>query len=304
MKKISVVIVNWNGKDDTVSCLSSLGKLHKNNYILDIVVVDNGSGDGSVADFRKKFREVTVLENKENLGFCEGNNIGIRYALDHTADFVWLLNNDTTVDGNALEGLVAIFHDSRVGITGSKIYFSPGREFHTTRYLAADRGRVIWYGGGLIDWNNMYASHRGVDEVDTGQFDDVCETSFVTGCSMMVKREVFQKIGFFDDKFYLYLEDLDFCLRAKRAGFTLMYSPKSVVWHKNAASTDNAGNELHDYYLTRNRLLIGMRYASIRTKIALFREGISLMIHGSPIRRKAIRDALLFRFGNRYQWKK
>lgn len=291
MTSVAIILVNWNGKNDTLKCLVSLGKLKAQSSKLKIIVIDNGSTDDSVDAIHEKFPKVDIIETGENLGFAGGNNVGIRKALEARADFVWLLNNDTIVDNNALEALVDAFGERRVGIAGSKIYFTPGREYHKERYGQIDRGRVLWYAGGVIDWQNMYASHRGVDEVDRGQYDVTQETAFVTGCSMMIRGDVFDKAGLLDEKFFAYLEDVDFCLRVKRAGYKLLYVPKSIIWHKNAGSSA-VGSQTHQYYMTRNRLLVGMRYASLRTKFALIREAIRLIIGGPAIRRKAVIDFL------------
>lgn len=288
--------MNWNGNTDTRECLMSLENLKSQTSDFNIILVDNASQDNSVKDVQKEFPTVDIIRNNENLGFTGGNNIGIKRALDQGADLVWLLNNDTTIDKIALQALVGSFDDVRVGIAGSKIYFSPGREFHKNRYKKSEQGNVLWYAGGVIDWQNMYASHRGTDEIDNGQYDIAEETPFVTGCSMMVKREVFEKVGLLDEKFFAYLEDLDFCLRAKQAGYKLIYVPRSIIWHKNAGSS-GVGSQLHQYYMTRNRLLVGMRYAQPRTKLALLREGIGYMIAGPAVRRKAIVDGLLGRYG-------
>lgn len=291
MTNISIILVNWNGKEDTLACLASLRKLKVKSLKLKVIVVDNGSTDNSVEVIREKFPDVEVIETGKNLGFAGGNNVGIRKALEDGADFVWLLNNDTSVDENALIALLEAYKDPRVGIAGSKIYFAPGHEFHKDKYQKNELGKVIWYAGGLIDWQNVYASHRGVDEVDTGQYDTVMETPFVTGCSMMVKKQVFEKVGLLDEKLFAYLEDLDFCLRAKQVGYTLLYEPQSKLWHKNAGSS-GVGSDTHQYYMTRNRLFIGMRYASLRTKFALIREAIRFIIGGPAIRRKAVIDFL------------
>lgn len=301
--KITIVIVNWNGKDDTVVALDSLKKIDKRGYDLSVFVVDNGSTNDSVGVINKAHPWVTLIETGKNLGFTGGNNIGIKEALRQKADFVWLLNNDTIADKDALS-IVRAFDDQRVGVAGSKIYFAPGHEYHKDRYTKKDRGKVIWYAGGIVDWANMYASHRGVDEVDSGQYDKEEETAFITGCSMIVRREVFENIGLLDDAYYLYLEDLDFCLRAKRAGYKLLYCPKSIIWHINAGSSGGAGNPLHDYYLTRNRLRIGMRYAPGRTKFALLKEAIGFAAHGPQEKRKAVLDAVLGRFGKQYEPRK
>ena len=303
MKKVCIIIVNWNRKDDTLRCLTSLQKISRGGNSVEMVVVDNASTDGSVGVITEKFPSVTLLVNKANEGFTGGNNRGMKYAYKKRADFVWLLNNDTFVDKNVLTGLLAGFNDKTVGVAGSKIYFAPGWEFHRDRYKASERGHVLWYAGGLVDWANMYASHRGVDEVDMGQYDAPVDAVFVTGCSLIIHRDVIQKIGYLDDRFFLYYEDLDYSLRARRAGFRILYCPRSILWHVNAGSSGGAGNSLHEYYLTRNRLLIGMRYAPLRAKLALIREAVRFLITGSAIKRKAVFDFALGRFGNRFSLK-
>jgi hypothetical protein len=300
MTHVGAVIVNWNGKDDTLACLATLKKVKKDGVALTVIVVDNGSTNDSVNVIKKAHPWVTLLATGENLGFTGGNNVGIKKALDLGCDLVWLLNNDTLVHPNVLS-FVDAFKDERVGIVGSKIYFAPGYEYHHDRYKEDERGKVIWFAGGRIDWDNMYASHRGVDEVDRGQYDAPADTDFVTGCSLIVRREVLDKIGNLDDKYFLYSEDLDFCMRAKKAGWRLLYYPKSIVWHVNAGSSGGAGNELHEYYMTRNRLLVGMRYAPGRTKAALIREATRFLMSGSPVKKQAVSDFLLGKWGKQYE---
>lgn len=303
MKTVAIIIVNWNGWRDTVRCLASLKKMDRKGLRVDVIVVDNGSTDDSVKKISAVLPHGTILTLPKNLGFTGGNNTGMKFAFLTGVDYVWLLNNDTLVDRNALD-LIDVFDDANVGIAGSKIYFAPAHEYHKDRYTAKERGKVFWYAGGKVDWANMIASHRGVDEVDTGQYNMTEDTPFVTGCSMMISKTVIEKVGFLDEKYYLYLEDLDFCLRAKRAGFRLLYYPKSVVWHLNAGSSGGAGNRLHDYYITRNRLLLGFRYASIRTKLALVRESMRLLREENSVKRQAIIDAFLSKWGKQYEPKK
>lgn len=300
--KIGIVIVNWNGKDDTVVLLDSLKKMKKGPAEVEVIVVDNGSTNDSVAVISAKYPWVRVIPTGHNLGFTGGNNVGIEYAYSHGADYIWLLNNDTVAHENALD--VSPFEDPDVGIVGSKIYFAAGHEYHKERYAKNERGKVFWYAGGVVDWDNVYASHRGVDEVDTGQYDRREETPFVTGCSLMIRRSVIERIGYLDDRFYLYLEDLDYCLRAKKAGNKLVYNPASIIWHVNAGSSGGAGNPLHEYYLTRNRLLIGMQYASVRTKFAIIREAVKFLVSGSRIKRRAVADAFFGKWGKQYEPKK
>jgi len=297
MTKVSIIIINYNGKENTLACLKSLKKLQATSYKLQAIVVDNGSSDGSVAAVKEEFPQVEIVELKQNAGFTGGNNVGIKLAMNRGADYILLLNNDTIASADFLSRLLAAAEkDSQVGITVPKIYFAAGYEFHKDRYRKSERDKVIWYAGGKIDWGNMYGSHRGVDQVDTGQFNAPQETDFATGCCMVVKAEVFEKIGFLDDRLFLYLEDLDFSLRAKQAGYKVVYVPQAHLWHKNAGSS-GAGSGLHDYYLTRNRLLIGWRYAPWRTKLALFRESLGRLFGGRKWEKIGIRDFYLGKFG-------
>ena len=299
MRKVFVVILNWNGKQDTIECLESVKKLGLGNWEMGIIVVDNASTDGSVEELEKRYKEIKILRNEKNLGYAEGNNVGIRWALKEGAEYILLLNNDTLVDKNLVSELLrAMEKGKKIGIVGPKIYFAPGFEYHHDRYQIGEKGRVIWYAGGKVDWQNVYASHRGVDEVDHGQFDEEDETDFVSGCAMMVKREVFGRIGLFNPKYFLYFEDNDLCQRAKKEGYKIFYVPKALLWHKNASSSEKPGSKIHEYYQTRNRFLFGLSYAPWRSKIALFRESLKFLIEDG-IRRKATIDFCLGRFGGR-----
>lgn len=296
MVRVSIVLVNWNSKASTLECLESIQSLNLKEINLLTIVVDNGSTDGSLGPIQQKFPKTKIIETGSNLGFSKGSNIGIVHGLNQKSDYIWLLNNDTVVHKLALQELIKGLSDLKAGIAGSKIYFYPKREFHFNRYSEKDRGKVLWYAGGTIDWFNLYAFHRGVDEIDSGQYDEVQTTDFVSGCSMFVKAEIFKRIGFLDELFYLYLEDVDFCIRAKKTGWALLFVPKSIIWHKNSGSS-GVGSNLHQYYMTRNRLLVGMRYASLRTKVALLREGLAYILRGPAVRRKAILHGLLHRYG-------
>jgi len=310
--KIAIVIVNYNGGGDTVECLTSLQEMHSsdNNFFqkqaeLQTIVVDNNSQDNSIDKIENWRAEITdgfnmkLLQLSENKGFAGGNNQGIKQALKNDCDYILLLNNDTLVKKDFLKILVKSAEGAKkVGILGPKIFFAPGYEFHKQRYKKKERGKVIWYAGGEIDWNNMYVKHRGIDELDKEKYNKKEETKFVSGCSLLMKKEVCQKIGLLDEKLFLYYEDFDFCLRAKKAGFSLIYEPKAVVWHKNAQSTMGSGSDLHQYYQTRNRLIIGMRYAPIKTKLALLKESFGF-IRKKGGRRQAVRDFSFHRWGKK-----
>jgi GT2 family glycosyltransferase len=278
-------------------CLKSLKQLKSTQFHLEIIVVDNASTDDSVSQIRLHYPDIILLNTEKNLGFTGANNLGITKALSLKSDYIWILNNDTVVDPYSLEYLVKTFKDRSVGIAGSKIYFMKHHEYHASRYKESELGKVLWYAGGLIDWNNVYGSHRGVDEVDIGQYDQDEETPFVTGCSMLISKECIEVVGGFDNKYFAFLEDVDLCIKAQYAGFKVMYISRSVVWHKNAGSTGGPGNTSHQYYMTRNRILLGLRFASLRTKLALMRESFRFLFKGTATQKKAVKDAILSRWG-------
>lgn len=274
--KIAVVIIKYGPEENLDECTKSL--------------------KSSVAD-GIEYQQIIVDNNKKNLGFSGGNNEGIKKALSWGADAVLLLNDDTKIEKLAMKHLAtALFSSPGIGMTVPKIYFYPGYEFHKNRYNDSERGKVIWYAGGVVDWQNVYGKHIGVDEVDHGQYDRAKETEFASGCCVLIKRNVFEHVGFFDERYFLYLEDMDLSVRAKRAGFNILYEPKAIVWHKNAQSS-GVGEGLHDYFFTRNRLLFGALYASFRTKFALLRESIKILLRGSKWKRRGVLDFYFGRFG-------
>jgi len=296
--KIVIIILNWNGKENTIACLESIKQLESKNYQLEVAVVDNASSDGSGDAIKNKFPKVTVIENKKNLGFSGGNNVGITYALENNANYVLILNNDTIVDKHLLNNLLEVaISNEKVAIVAPKIYFAKGYEFHKDRYEKNERGKVIWYAGGIMDWSNVIGHHRGVDEVDKGQYEKIEETDFASGCCMLIKGEVFKKVGMLDEKYFLYYEDSDLSEQTKRAGYSVIYAPKAILWHKNAGSAGGSGSSLQDYYITRNRLLFGMRFAPLRAKIALLKESMKLLIDGRDAQKKGILDFYFMRFG-------
>lgn len=300
MKSVSIIILNWKKPDLTIDCLRSIEKIKVDGFKLKTYIVDNNSDDGSVekiSAFIKNRLDCEVLVNDDNLGFAEGNNEGIRYCLDKKADYLVLLNNDTVVDKNLISGLLETSYENPdAALISPKIYFAKGFEFHKNRYSKSELGKVIWYAGGIIDWNNIYGSNFGVDEVDKGQFEKVQITDFATGACVLCKSEALKKIGLFDKKYYMYLEDMDLSQRAKKEGYRVLYTPKGLLWHKVSQSSVIGGN-LNDYFITRNRLLFGFRYASARTKFALYRESVKLLLGGREWQKKGALDFYVGRFG-------
>jgi len=297
--KVCVIILSWNRKDDTLETIDSLAKSNVDGFELEIMIVDNGSTDGSVEALKKlrnKYPKIRTIFNRENLGFAEGNNIGMRDALRRGFDYITLLNDDTFVDKDLVKN---IFLEHRrypdAGAISAKIYFVEGFEFKD-RYQKEDLGKVIWYAGGDIDWANVYGSNHGVDEVDNGQFDKAGETDFATGCFVMYKAKALREVGLYDKRYFAYMEDADHARRLKKSGWKVLYSPKGRLWHKVSQSS-GIGSELNDYYLTRNRMIFGMKYASMRTKFALFRESVKLLLNGRQWQKIGTRDFYLGRWG-------
>jgi len=243
--KVFIIILNWNGLKDTLECLDSVFKLDYVNF--EVIVVDNGSTDNSVEVIRQTYPQVILIENRENLGYAGGNNIGIRYALKHGADYVWLLNNDTIVNPDSLTNLVEVAEKNKeVGILGSKIYYYDKRD-------------ILWFAGAYIDWNRAISPHIGLNQKDKGQYDIIMEVDRVTGCSMLVKRDVCDSVGLFDSDFFLYVEEVDWCVRAQKAGFKCIFVPTSIVYHKVSSTLKDVSYNYSlsfTYYNTRNFLYL------------------------------------------------
>jgi hypothetical protein len=238
--KVSIIILNWNGKDDTLECLGSLRGLEYGNY--EVIVVDNGSTDGSQEAISRGYPNVKLIKNKENMGFCVGNNTGIRSA---ESDYYLLLNNDTVVDPKFVKQLVLVGEsDRKIGILGPKMFFY-------------DRRNVFWFAGGFMKRCHGTV-HRGFNELDAGQYDNVEDMDFISGCALMVKKEVIDKIGLLDEEFFAYYEDVDWCLRARKAGYRVVYVPKSVIWHKCSVAW-NRNRGLAAFHGEKNVLLLARK---------------------------------------------
>lgn len=278
MPKASIVILTFNSQAVITDCLNSV--LHSDTPIHRIIVVDNNSSDKTVdiikrsdlqreAESRPKaetkegqtFQEIIkLIENKENLGFSAGNNVAIKYAMEDESDYVFLLNPDTTIKPDTLRILLdAEQSDSQIGIIGPKTLYPSGR-CHLPKVtpsqgeaLEESQGDRIMYAGGILDWQNVKNYHQGMGEIDCGQYDQFGETGFVSGAALFISRKVIEKIGFLDEKYFLYYEDADWCVRAKKAGFKIMYQPKAIVHHQESTATKK-GSPNYYYYFTRNRL--------------------------------------------------
>lgn len=255
LPKIVVVLLNWNGKKDTLECLSSLEKVDYPHF--QAIVVDNGSTDGSVKEIRERFASIPILENGKNLGFAGGNNPGIEWALRKRAEWIFLLNNDTIVDPYVLSAfLQAAKMQPNAKILGAKIL----------RYHQRD---VIDHFGGY--WNPSIAEFICPD---AGQKDhpyfEIKAADYVCGAALFMHRSVPETIGLLEPSFFLLWEETDFCARAKRAGFEICCVPDAVVWHKVSASFTGGKPHMH-YFWWRSRLLWIERNCSQQEKKLLYR---------------------------------
>lgn len=224
--RVAIIVVNWNRRDDTLYCLESLSHLRYPNYR--IILVDNASTDGSAEAVRGRFPDVKIIEADQNLRFAGGNNLGLKNALSKADDFSLLLNNDTAADPDFLNHLIeAAESGKRIGLVAPKILYH-------------DRPDVIWFAGGVLKPAWGYVRHFGLRQLDDGRFDQRREVSFLTGCCLLIHKEVIDEIGLLDENFYLYSEDADYCLRALGVGFKLIYEPKARIYHKVSSSTGGA----------------------------------------------------------------
>ena len=237
-----IIIVNWNGKEVLLACLESLSTIAYANHR--VVVVDNGSSDDSVNAVRNTFPDVVVLEMRQNLRFAGGNNAGMRYALEHGAEFLMLLNNDTTVDAQFLSRMVACLEsDAHIGMVAPKIYYH-------------DRPDVLWFAGGRLSLWTGSMSHIGIRERDTGQYDHRQEIQYATGCCILVTRTVVEHVGLLDESYHMYTEDADWSMRVRNAGYSIVYEPAARVWHKISVS---AGGHL-SWFKMRNKAYSNVKF--------------------------------------------
>jgi hypothetical protein len=238
---VAIIILNWNGCDDTMACLHSLQGLNYPDY--EIIVVDNGSTDNSIASIRMAFPQVRLIEAGANLGFVGGNNLGLDQADQTGADYSLLLNNDTEVAPDFLQQLIDVMEaDASVGATGPLTY-----------YFADPK--VIWSAGGEVDRRRGTTRMTAMGETDHGQFDGLPHpVDFIAGSGFLIKMRLYQQVGGLDPRFFAYYEDTEWCLRITRAGYRILLVPKAKIWHKISPQARESSPRVH-YYMTRNRLL-------------------------------------------------
>jgi GT2 family glycosyltransferase len=263
---VAVVVLCWNGREDTLACLASLERMAWSR--LSLIAVDNGSTDGTVEAIAAAFPEVAVIRSEENLGFAEGNNLGLRAAIDGGADYVLILNNDTIADALLIEALV------------SEAQRRPdaGALCPLIRYV--DPPDLIWYAGARFDPRAVHnGRHTGYGERDAGQYHAVREIGRATGAAMLVSRRVVEEVGYLDPELFLQVEDVEWSLRMRGAGYRILFVPAGQVWHH--VSVASGGERAPDtaYYEIRNTLAVCARHAPLPWPAHTRRELGVLAVH-------------------------
>ena len=257
-QKASIIIVNYNGAEDTLECLDSLSKIDYPEY--EIILVDNASSDASFVlnEVHKNFPAVKILAMPRNLGFAGGNNAGIKTALDGGARYVILLNNDTVVAPDFLSQMIkAAESNEGIGIVGAKIYYF------------AEKNRV-WYNGGTFSWTG--GGRHIQDGAIDGNPDDteIKDTEYITGCALLIKREAVEKIGLLCEDFFMYYEDIEWSLRAQKSGYKIVVAPAAHIWHKVSRTASKMGAPAIHYYNIRNALLLAKMHAPAPVKMLIY----------------------------------
>ena len=263
-----MIITNWNGRKLLKACLASL--FENTSYPnCHVIVVDDGSVDGSAEMVETEFPDAKLIRNMKNQGFAKSNNFGIKYALTRGAQYVLLLNSDIIIVGKEwLPIMIGVTEsDGSIGILGCKLLYPNGRLQHA---------------GGIVGVNGF--RHRGIKEKDAGQYDKVQTVDYVTGAAFLIKAEVIRQIGFLDEEFSpLYFEEIDWCVRARFYGFKVVYSPVPALIHKGRSTTRLLSKRKTDFYYKRNWIrffLLNFEFSDIVKRIIFweFRETISNLV--------------------------
>ncbi len=242
--KVFIIILNYNGGERLRNCLASVFGITYPNF--SVVVVDNASTDDSFRQVQKNFPDAIAIANRQNLGFAGGNNVGITCAMARQADYILLLNQDTEVESDFLEKLIETAENNpKIGIISPLIFWKKTKQ--------------VWFSGGKIKWLTMKAINE--NEMRSGKY---YASGFITGCSMLIKRTVVEKIGPLDDNFFLYYEDADFSCRVRRAGFLTVVEPSSHIYHFET-SGPAVGDKL--YHLVFSGLRFFEKNSSVGVKI-------------------------------------
>jgi len=248
MPKTLAIVLNWNSHAMTADCIRSLQNM--SGCRPDILIVDNGSRDGSIERLTAAFPDITIIGNEHNLGFAAGCNIGMRLAIAKGYDFALLVNNDTIVEPKMLEELEAQFLDPSIGVVSPKIYFFDRPD------------RLWWAGGSFNEWTGN-GRHIGWKQADCGQFNSPRDIDWFTGCVALLRCEALKSVGMFDEVLFGNAEDLDLSLRLRKAGYRIRYAPASALWHKEGFDyRRNVGEHVRVFMGVRNILWVVHKHIS------------------------------------------
>lgn len=246
-KKVSIILLNYNGYKDTIEAVESLEKIDYDNY--EIIVVDNESTDASYEILKEKLdKNHILLKSGKNGGFAYGNNVGIKYALEGGAKYLLLINNDTAVEPDFLKRLIqTIEEEENIGLATGLILNYYNKE-------------KVWYAGGEINWDKFYGFHLGEGKNIKDISLEEKTISFATGCLMLIKADVLKEIGFLPEEYFMYYEDVDFCAKLQKGGYKIRYNPKVVIYHKISAASGEEESSFAVEWNTRNRLRFMKKY--------------------------------------------
>ena len=252
--RVAVVVLNWNGTADTIECLKSLHQLDYGNA--EIVLVDNGSESPAAEALGRLFPGITCLQLPENRGYSGGNNVGIEYALEKGHDYVWVLNNDTIVRPDSLRRAVEMAtSDPRIAVVGVKI-------------LAMEDPKRVWVAYGQVKYRKGREGLIGEIWLEEGRREEPREVEWVPGKAMLLARPAIERLGGFDDEFFAYHEDVDWCAMARDAGYRIVFAPASVIYHKGHQSSGGRVYVSPRQYLAgRNMVLYVRKHGTILQKL-------------------------------------
>lgn len=284
--QVSIVVLNWNGANDTLNCLHSVAALTYPRF--NVILVDNGSTDDSLVLLRayNPPYQLTLFETGRNLGYAGGNNVGTRHALEQGADFILILNNDTTVAPDLLERLTEAAKRN------------PGAGVFSARIMYFDEPERVWFDGAR--WNSsalrLEWPGQNAEESDLAPFDH--QTDYACGAALFFRAEVPRQIGLLDESFFLVWEEVDWCFRARKAGWKNVVVPTAKVWHKIGVSFGDESSPLRTYFSIRNEMLWASRHATLSARLRLWAKNLRRLIpvfayaHTGPYRAKQLWWAL------------
>jgi len=258
---LAFIIVYYNHPEALSDFLQSLKKNNDSDFKLFIADLT-----GSLELKTELPFSYEVIKGK-NKGYSYGVNLGLRQALTQDYSEFTVLNYDVFVSSTFVKQIKLRFQTANA--FGGKIYYAPGHEYHHDRYQKHDLGKILWYAGGSIDWNHAIVKHLGVDEIDTGKYNELTKTEFIAGTLFSFNKKVVDRVGWWDEGFFLYYEDTDYSVRIRKYGFELYYDPRIVIWHRNGATTGGAGSKFQEKVQERSRLRFGLKHAPWRTKLHL-----------------------------------